>query len=743
MMRFLPCFLLLLLFVSGSLDGIAQKKNTRPKIGLVLSGGGAKGFAEIGVIKVLEENGIPIDYIAGTSVGAIIGGAYAMGYNSAALDSIVRSSDWLSIMKDDVAREHSPIFVKEEDSRYYFSIPISKDGLQFPTGILQGQNVLKFFSDICLDYEGNIDFDDLPIPYRCVASDILTGEEVVLSNGSLKRAIRASMAIPGVFKPVKWDDHMLLDGLMVNNFPVDVCRDMGADVIIGIDIQARLLKENEIKSVYSILDNVTTWMAKDIYTKNISDCDLYIRPPIDEFDAMDFNKEMVDSLIHIGEKYALSILPQILSFKDSLGLNGEKRLFNKKAPANNDRFFISGIEVDGSEKVSKREVFGRLQIDPGSVASLDEIHKGVDQVYGTGYYEYVTYELVKDGYGGYILMIKVNESNTAWLNVGAHYNSENNAGLLLNSTIFGRSTFGSRLSADVILSHRSSFSLKYNMDRGHHIGLGSRFYFKDERLPFFDTYGRSNGEVDYLFTSFNIDAHSIIYDRMLLGVGFGYDMYNVTNVVSPNFTTEDISDNNYAKFFAYVKYDSKDKAYFANSGWEVLGVGEVLDRDWFFNSKLVDLSIFELSVVKYIYINKYLTMIPSFYMRITDGDDLPLYLATAIGGDHSVMQMPAQLPFEGLRNMQLLTQNATIFRTDFRFNVFKNNYITAMANVMIDGESLIDSSDNLVYTQINYPLIGMGLKYSYDSPIGPAELSIGVSNHSDRVNAFFSLGYWF
>jgi NTE family protein len=192
-----------------------------------------------------------------------------------------------------------------------------------------------------------------------------------------------------------------------------------------------------------------------------------------------------------------------------------------------------------------------------------------------------------------------------------------------------------------------------------------------------------------------------------------------------------------------VKYDSKDKAYFANSGWEVLGVGEVLDRDWFFNSKLVDLSIFELSVVKYIYINKYLTMIPSFYMRITDGDDLPLYLATAIGGDHSVMQMPAQLPFEGLRNMQLLTQNATIFRTDFRFNVFKNNYITAMANVMIDGESLIDSSDNLVYTQINYPLIGMGLKYSYDSPTGPAELSIGVSNHSDRVNAFFSLGYWF
>ncbi|QZT36978.1 patatin-like phospholipase family protein [Halosquirtibacter xylanolyticus] len=742
-MKFLLFLLVLFFQILIPLSTLAQEKPSRPKIGLVLSGGGAKGFAEIGVIKVLEENGFPIDYIAGTSVGAIIGGAYSMGYRASVLDSIVRHSDWMTMMKDDVDREHYPIFVKEEDARYHLSIPISKEGIELPRGILDGQNVLKFFSDICINYEGNILFDDLPIPFRCVASDVLTGKEVVLSQGSLKKAIRASMAIPGVFTPVKWDNYMLLDGLMVNNFPVDVCRDMGADYIIGIDIQARLLKENEIKSVYSILDNVTTWMAKDTYESNVNSCDLYLRPPIDDFEAMDFNKEMVDSLIKIGEEYARSMLPRLLEVRDSLGIEPEERLFSKVPPRDNDRFFVSGIEIQGSDKISKKEVLGRLQIDPGAVTSLSHIHQGIDQIYGTGYYELVTYELIQDGYGGYILMLHVDESHTAWINVGVHYNTVNNAGLLLNSTIFGRSTFGSRLSTDVILSHRSSFSLKYNMDRGHHIGLGANVKVRDERLPLYDSYGRSNGEVDYLYTSLGLEAHSIIYDRMLIGFGAGYDWYNVTNVVSPNFSEEDILGNNYANIFAYLKYDSKNKAYFADKGWEVFGFVKTMTKDWFNGSDLLDHIIVEMNMKKYIPVTDYLTIVPAVNFRMVTWDDLPCYLMTAMGGDPSVIQMNSQLPFIGLRNMQLLSQNALIFGSDFRFKIFKDNYITGLLNIAVNSDSFTAYHQSSDFGLIVYPLVGAGVKYSYDSPIGPIELSVSGSNHSSRVDAFFSLGYRF
>ncbi|QZE13154.1 patatin-like phospholipase family protein [Halosquirtibacter laminarini] len=739
--HFLLVFILCSVLIPWSV--YSQKTEKRPKVGLVLSGGGAKGFAEIGVLKVLEENDIPIDYIAGTSIGAIIGGAYAMGYNATALDSIVRTADWLSLMNDHVNREHFPIFVKEEDSRYYFSIPISKKGLELPKGILDGQNVLKFFSDLCFKYEGDIDFDQLPIPFRCVASDILTGEEVVISHGNLKNAIRASMAIPGVFTPVDWNDHMLLDGLMVNNFPVDVCRDMGADVIIGVDIQARLLKRDEIKSVYSILDNATTWMAKDTYELNKNDCDLYLRPPIEEYAAMDFQPELVDSLIRIGEDYARKILPKLIQFRDSLGLRAERKNLSKVLPRGKDRYFISGIEVNGADKVNKREVLGRLQIDAGVVSNLNQIHRGVDQIYGTGYYNQVTYELKEDGYGGYILSINVDEADNAWLNVGAHYNTENNAGLLINTTVFGRSTFGSRLSSDLILSHRSSFSLKYNMDRGHHIGLGSNFMVKDERLPLYDSYGRVNGEIDYMYITFNVDAHSIIYDRMLIGFGVGQDWYNVSNVVSSSLTDDDVSDETFSKMFVYLKYDSKDRAYFANNGWEVNGNLMTLVKDVFSDNSFADHLILQFNVKKYISFSEYFTWIPYVNSRFVTWDEMPCYLMTAIGGDTSTSLLSNQIPFNGLRNMQILTKNGLIFGSDFRFKIFKDNYITALINVALNVESFTNSMVSTVASEVEYPLYGASLKYSYDSPIGPVELSVGSSSQSSRVNAFFSIGYWF
>ena len=211
----------------------------RKKVGVVLSGGGAKGFAHIGVLKVLEEAGIPIDYIAGTSMGAVVGGLYAVGYSADMIDSLIQIQDWNSLMRDVVSREHIPASQRNNHNRYVASLPYEfpfgdkSVGVTLPPGVFTGQNIYNLFLNTTIGYQGNINFDDLPIPFGCISADVRTGKEVVMRNGDLAEAIRASMAIPGMFTPVEKDDLLLIDGGLVNNYPVDLVRSMGADIVIG------------------------------------------------------------------------------------------------------------------------------------------------------------------------------------------------------------------------------------------------------------------------------------------------------------------------------------------------------------------------------------------------------------------------------------------------------------------------------------------------------------------------------
>ena len=234
-MKRLLLILMLLIFVCG--NGFTQRK----RVGLVLSGGGAKGVAHIGVIKVLEEVGIPIDYVAGTSMGAIVGALYAIGYDAHAMDSLVRKQDWMFLLSDKVYRYNMPFSEKEIYEKYLLSVPINKNrGIDMPAGFISGQNVYNLLSELTIGYHDSLCFANLPIPFACVASNLVDGKEVVLDRGNLPLVMRASMAIPGAFSPVRKGDMVLVDGGISNNFPADLARSMGADVLIGVDVQAEL-----------------------------------------------------------------------------------------------------------------------------------------------------------------------------------------------------------------------------------------------------------------------------------------------------------------------------------------------------------------------------------------------------------------------------------------------------------------------------------------------------------------------
>jgi len=294
-----------------SLPVVAQTSPKRLKVGLVLGGGGAKGAAEVGVLKVIERAGIPIDFIAGTSIGSIVGGLYSTGWRAESLDSMFRSQEWISLLTDRDDASRGKIFSEKDGVTYVFGFPISRQGSAKADpsfGIMRGDKVVELLQRMT-NQTDSISFDALPIPFRCVAADINKQEEVVISGGHLPTAMRASMAIPGVFKPVKMHGHVLFDGGMMNNLPVDVVKNMGADVVIAVDLtqnkhDTRDFSLKETLGIGGLLDWAISRPDWEKYNDNLEMVDVYINPDLEGFSASSFNKDAILQMMTIGERAA-------------------------------------------------------------------------------------------------------------------------------------------------------------------------------------------------------------------------------------------------------------------------------------------------------------------------------------------------------------------------------------------------------------------------------------------------------
>lgn len=303
----------------------------RPKIGLVLGGGGAKGAAEVGALKVIEEMGIPIDYIAGTSIGSIVGGLYAAGFRSDELDSLFCQQEWLSLLtgrREDLSGE---IIKTVKGVTYIFGFPVI-DRSNNSFGMLHGNKVEQML-DSMLATKNQVEFDTLPIPFRCVAAELRTASEVVLSEGILPHAMRASMAIPGLFKPVEIGGRKLIDGGMMNNLPVDVVRDMGADIVIAIDLQQAEPNKRKQQNINDLgfggistfldllgIGQLANWIVNrpDVtkYLENRANADILIRPALPDYEASSFSKEAVRRMIKIGEQAAREQIQKLQELRE-------------------------------------------------------------------------------------------------------------------------------------------------------------------------------------------------------------------------------------------------------------------------------------------------------------------------------------------------------------------------------------------------------------------------------------------
>ena len=300
---------------------LASDTADHPKIGLVLGGGGAKGAAEVGVLKVLEEKGIRPDYIAGTSIGAIVGGLYACGYSAADLDTLFRTQEWLSLIGDRKRDLRNSVLTERDGVVYIFGFPVRGHTKKTETkesalGILGGTNITFLLDSLTKKYDGISSFDSLPIPFRCVAVDLMGQKEVIMDSCELELAMRASISIPGAFKPVKWKGKLLVDGGMLNNLPVDVVRAMGADIVIAVDLEQTQHEERDfsLKETFGI-GGILDWaVSRPDWKKNKAnreDADIYINPQLAEYGVSSFGKESISTMIERGEKAARAASEQL------------------------------------------------------------------------------------------------------------------------------------------------------------------------------------------------------------------------------------------------------------------------------------------------------------------------------------------------------------------------------------------------------------------------------------------------
>ncbi len=715
---------------------ITAQETERPKIGLVLSGGGAKGFAHVGVLKVLEEYNIPIDYIGGTSMGSIVGGLYSIGYSAQQIEDMILEEDWSVLFADAPKRNYMPFFEKKERDRYLIRFQIKDWKFKLPNYAITNSGVKRLFSELTVGYHEVDDFSKLPTPFLCVAVDLVTGKEVVLDSGYLPNAMSASMAIPGVFPSVDMDSMVLIDGGMRNNFPVDYVREMGADIIIGVDVGASLHKADELKSFTGIVDQLTSLLAYEKFEKNRADCDIYIKPDMSKYSASDFTQESALGLFAEGNTVAKAAEEQLVALEQLLAPYD----FPKREVRNDSSVVksIKSVEIYGS-KLDDKVVLGMMNFksDLKNGASLDELNVGLERLKSSTQFSSVDYFLKEDTINNsYILHLTLEDSENNTINFAANYNTQENVALLFNGTFNTLFLKNSRASFDIELSQVPAFEFNYNINRGSLPGLGFKTALQ-RRVMDNLVDGEYKGEADFSKFFVELNTNTIVKDYLTLGFGVRYEYFNVRDIKSNYPISKGRYDYLLYRFF--FETDTRNDSYYPTKGLKYNVVADFVtdngyELDGTFPSLIANLNMSQTFTPCSFY-----TFTPALYaqLELLSDEKIPFFYDSFVGGHNQYNGVVGQVPFWGLRWGELQTDNFAMIALENRFKVANKHYVYLNANVMLNSQTLYGLNEENVYGRF-----GMAVGYSYDSLLGPMEIYLSLANKGS-VRTFVNIGYYF
>lgn len=729
-MRF--SFLLVLILSFGLLS--AQNKE-RPKVGVVLSGGGAKGYAHIGALKVIEDAGIKIDYIGGTSIGAIIGALYASGYSADELEKIMYSLDLNSMILNEKTRTDLPFFDKSYREKYILELPFDNFKLGFPNALSTGQGTSEALTYLFRHVHDVNDFKKLPIPFVCVATRLSDGESVVFNQGYLPQVVLASGAYPTLLEPVHINGEMYIDGGVRNNYPVQEVIDLGADIIIGIDLQEGLLKQEDINSATKVIEQIISYNITSKSEEQSKLVNLSIKPHLKGFSVTSFDDK--DSIINAGYKAAQEVFPELQKIADQQGNQEIKR----KPIESSEYALITDLEIKGLDAYNRSYIKGKIGIKPPQLTSYNEISKGIQALYSTGNFNKVFYRIVPNEDGHKKLVISVREKPTKQsLKFGLHYDDLFKTGLLLNFTAKRLLVDNSIFSADIILGDFPRYELNYYVDNGYYPSFGINSSFKqfdsETDISNFDLSDESV-MLDYQFNEFvnQFYIQSTLYEKYAIGVGVEHQYLDIkTNNLPASNPLRRPEGSYFASVYGFARADNRNNPNFPSNGFKFDGIFKYIFSSNSLNFNETSMLSANLEINQPITTWISARFFGSFGTYFSNFP--PISQKFALGG-YVEQRFMNYTRFYGLPFLSATGDNKMLTGSAIQAKFIKNHYLSAFYNVA----NVEDDFDKLNLIKFKY--VGYGISYGYDSPLGPISGYWTYSPQTKKGLFNVSLGFWF
>ncbi|KAF2080363.1 patatin [Flavobacterium sharifuzzamanii] len=732
-------FIMTFLFSQEAFSQEMKKDSVkRPKIGLVLSGGGAKGFAHIGVLKVLEEAGIKIDYIGGTSMGSVIGGLYASGYNASQIDSIFKKTNFDELINDYIPRSSKNFYGKKNDELYAIVLPFSNFRIGIPEALSKGMYNYNLLSSLTRNVRHVRDFNKLPTPFLCIGTNIETGEEVLLNKGNLVQAMMASAAFPSLFTPVEIDGNLLVDGGVVNNYPIQEVRNLGADIIIGVDVQDDLLKRKNLKNATRILVQITNLQSIEKMKNKRKDTDVYIKPDIRDFGVISFDRG--EEIIRKGEEASFAVYEKLKTLTD------ENNFYKKpKLKLASDTLHIQDINTDKLENYTKEYIRGKLRFKPGSTITYDGLKAGINNLNATQNFSTISYCLQPDGDKDDLdLVLRENPTQT-YLKLGLHYDGLYKSAVLLNLT--HKKTFlkNDVTSLDIILGDNFRYDFNYYVENGFNISFGFRSrlnQFNRNVTTSLSGVLKENPNVNLInvdFMDITNQAYfqTIFVQKFLMGGGLEYKYLKIN---SPTLANEEniIEKSNYFSAFAYLKYDSLDEKYYPNSGlyFSTDLQTYMASSDYTKQFKPFSIAKAEISVVRPLFRKATIKFGADAGFNI-GSDSVPFF--DFIFGGYGYNKINNFNYFYGYDFLSIAGNSYIKTDINIDYEIFKKNHINVSANFANLGDDIFSSVDWISMPKYTGYAIGYGL----ETIIGPIEVKQSWSPEMSKSFTWFSIGFQF
>lgn len=748
--------LFIALFVFLHLFGSAQD---HPKIGLVLSGGGAKGIAHIGILRAMEQAGIRPDYITGTSMGSVVGGLYALGYSADEIEEMVREIDWNEILSNNVPLNSISFEEKEYYNRYLVEFPFEGFKLKLPSGLIDGQLLSETLQHYCWPANQYESFDDFPIPFRCMATDVAKAESVVLKDGSLALAIRSSMALPTAFTAVPYENTLLVDGGVLNNFPVEEVIKMGADIVIGINVSTGIGNTTMPESMLGILMNLAMIPADKRVYDQIELCDLYIQPDLKGNSTASFSS--TEEIIEIGNETGAAYLDQFEALASKLN-----KPYVEPSIPELGKIKIDSVLLSGNRLFSDELLEAKLNFNSDSLLSQDEIEQSVRRVFGINGFSKVTYALKPSEKGEYNLDIEMSEKDRTRLFASVHVDNQFSSGIVLNLT--SRDLIGKEsrtiIAGDISKNPRFRFDYYKYFGLEKRLALNLRYDFLAEELPVYEKGVSTDVRIDNIhLVGLNFITTQSLKQSFLFGANFQFrNTKSKFNVALPaefkrireeyisldfGYTINTLNDRNFAS--------RGSEMYFLAKGFVSNSFKVILENDFQDFQGPVDEIVEELTPGfygqiqfngrTYYKLTKSTQLVPYVALGFTlaDADSGTFIRSFNLGGYQRRFINDTRA--YGLNYAEIAQPNIFLMGIQTQTIIKKNFFLKFGGNLYGTYNYLpISDINELSLDEITESIaFGYGTELSWRTPIGPISGGISTNTSDGYLRYYFALGFSF